>query len=150
MSSQAKTGSLSNEPPFEILSKLGKVGVENAAAIGQIVDGLKTAADAIREIAVQRTEQERIRQNARVEIEQIHAVRDTMLRYLDRSFDERRSNFDALFTRLDTAIERGSLEAMAMTLDAVVMLAQSSPFKDLADVGKAKAAIQDKSREWEF
>lgn len=150
MSSQAKTGSLSKDPPLEVLSKLGKLGVENAAAVGRIVDGLKTAADAIREIAIQRTEQERLRQSARAEIEQIHAVRDVMLRYLDRSFDERRTNFDALFTRLDMAMERGNLEAMAMTLDAVVKLAQSSPFKDLADVGKAKAAIQDKSREWEF
>lgn len=150
MSSQAKTGNLSKEPPFEVLSRVGKMGVENAAAVGRIVDGLKTAADAIREIAIQRTEQERIRQNARAEIEQIHAVRDVMLRYLDRSFDERRSNFDALFTRLDMAMEQGNLDAMAMTLDAVVKLAQSSPFKDLADVAKAKAAIQDKSREWEF
>lgn len=150
MSSRGKTGNLSQEPPFDVLSKLGKLDVENAAAVGRIVDGLKTAADAIRVIAVQRTEQEHIRQNARVEVEQIHAVRDVMLRYLDRSFDERHSNFDALFTRLDAAMGQGNLEAMAMTLDALVKLAQSSPFRDLVDVVKAKAAIQDKSREWEF
>lgn len=150
MSLPAKPGNPSQELPTEVLSQLGKTVVENAAAVERIVEGLNTVADACREIAVQRTEQERIRQNAQVEIEQIHAVRDVMLQYLDRSFDERRSNFDALFTRLDAAMGQGNLDATAIVLDAVVKLAQSSPFKELADVGKAKVAIQDKNREWEF
>lgn len=124
--------------------------LEDAGAVGRIVDGVKTVAEAVKEIALQEVEQERIRANAQVEIERIHAVRDVLLRYLDRSFDERRANFDALFTRLDAAVAQGNLEAVAMTLDAVVKLAQSSPFKDLADVTKAKAALRDKSREWDF
>jgi hypothetical protein len=85
-----------------------------------------------------------------VEVQRIQAVRDVMLSYLDRSFDERRKNFDALFTQLDAAIAGGNVEVIAKTLDAVVDLAKSSPFKDLTDAATAKAALRDKSREWVF
>ncbi len=120
------------------------------AAVGRIVDGLQTVAQAVKEIAGQQAEQKRIQSSAQVEIERIHAIRDLMLEYLDRSLDERRASFDALFTRLDTALEQGNLDVIAQTLDAVVALARSSPFKDLADVAKAKVALQDKSRAWEI
>lgn len=146
----ATDGSTTSSSVFGKLGELAEKGLQNAAAVGQIVDGLKTATEAVREIAIQKTEQERLRWSAQVEVERIHNVRDVLLQYLDRSFDERRANFDALFTRLDAAMAQGNHDAVALTLDAVVKLAQSSPFKDLADVAKAKAALKDKSREWEF
>lgn len=136
--------------PFKMLGDLGGKAVENADAIGRLVEGVRVAADAVREIAVRKTEQSRIRAQAEGEIARIHAVRDVMLDYLDRSFDERRHNFDALFTRLDAAMVSGDVAVIAKVLDTVVALARSSPFKDLADVATAKAALQDKNREWEF
>lgn len=114
------------------------------------MDGVKVVADAVREVAFQRTAQEQIRSDAAVEIARIHAVRDVMLDYLDRSFDERRKNFDMLFAQLDRAVASESLESVARTLDAIVALSKTSPFKDLADAAKAKDVLKDKSKEWDL
>lgn len=114
------------------------------------MDGVEAIADALRQIAQSRVEQARIRADAEVKIAGVHATRDVLLQYLDRSFDERRKNFDALFGTLDRALADGQLEAAAKTLDAVVALAASSPFKDLADVSKAHKMLKDKSHDWEF
>lgn len=136
--------------PFEALGELAGVALENPDAVGRLMNGVKAVADAVREIAVQKTEQERLRLSAQVEIERIHSVRDTMLSYLDRSFDERRKNFDALFSRLDTAIAQTDIDAMSRALDTIVEFARSSPFKDLADAAAAKTVLRDKTREWDF
>jgi NADPH-dependent glutamate synthase beta subunit-like oxidoreductase len=135
---------------FGTLGELAGEGLQNAGAVGRIVGGLKTAVDAVREIAVQKTEQERIRHSMQTDTEYIHTACDVLLQYLERSFDERRANFDTLFTRLDTAMAQGSPDGVERTLDAVVKLAQSSPVRVLVNVAKAKEALQDKNREWEF
>ena len=150
MSTRDKAGADAGASPFEVLAELGGKAIENVEGISRLVQGVKFAAEAIREIAVRKTEQTRVRVSADVEIERIHAVRDVMLSYLDRSFDERRKNFDALFTRLDAVIAAGNIEVVAQTLDALVELAKSSPFKDLTDVATAKAALRDKGRDWVF
>jgi hypothetical protein len=124
--------------------------LSSAQAVGAVVDGLRAVGDAVREIAVQRSAQETIRREAAVQIERIHAWRDVLLDYLDRSFDERRSNFDALFARLDAATSSSNVEGVARTLDAIVELAKSSPFKELADLARAKEALKDKSKDFEF
>ena len=125
-------------------------GLSSAQAVGSVVDGLRVVADAVREIAVQRTAQETIRREAEVQIARVHASRDLLLDYLDRSFDERRSNFDALFSRFDAAASSNNVEGVARTLDAIVELAKSSPFKDLADLARAKEVLKDKSKDFEF
>lgn len=138
----------SDSSPFETLAELAGVALENPDAVGRLMNGVKAVADAVREIAAQKTEQERLRLSAQVEIERIRTVRDTMLSYLDRSFDERRKNFDALFSRLDAAIAQRDVDTMSRTLDTIVEIARSSPFKDLADAASAKTALKDKTREW--
>lgn len=135
---------------FDRLEKLVTKGLESPDAIARVVDGVKVVADAVREVAFQRTAQEQIRSDAAVEIARIHAVRDVMLDYLDRSFDERRKNFDMLFAQLDRAVASESLESVARTLDAIVALSKTSPFKDLADAAKAKDVLKDKSKEWDL
>lgn len=135
---------------FDRLFDLGGKVLDSPQQVAQFVEAVKTTADAIKTIATSRVEQERIRANAQSEIANIHAVRDVLLTYLDRSFDERRKNFDALFSMLDRALEAGQLDAVAKTLDSVVALAASSPFKDLADASKAHGVLKDKNRHWEL
>lgn len=118
--------------------------------MAKVIEGLKVVAEAVREIAIQRTEQERLRSAAQVEIARIHAMRDLMLDYLDRCFDERRNNFETLFAQLDKATTSANLEVVVHTLEAIVTLANASPFKDLADAAKAQRVLRDKSTEWEF
>jgi hypothetical protein len=150
MSGQTKVGGEAGAPLFGAVGQLAQGGLADAAAVGRLIEGVKAVAEAARVIAIQRMEQARIRASARAEVARVHAVRDVMLAYLDHSFDERRASFDALFVRLDTAMAQGNVEVVAKVLDAVVELAQSSPFKDLADASKAKVALQDKARSWEF
>lgn len=132
------------------LIALGETALQSPDAVGRLMDGVESVANSLREIAQSRVEQSRIRAQADVEIAGIHAARDVLLQYLDRSFDERRRNFDALFGALDRALADGQLESAARTLDAVVALAASSPFKDLADVSKAHKMLKDKSHDWKF
>ena len=127
-----------------------KGALKNADALGKLVDGVREIADAVRVVAVQTTERNRIEAAARVDIARVQAVRDVLLTYLDRSFDERRTNFAALFERLDAAMAQGNVQVASATLDAVVKLAGSSPFKDLADVASARTALGDKAKDWEF
>ncbi len=83
-------------------------------------------------------------------IAQINAQRDLLIGYLDRSFDERATNFRALFTIVDSAISFGNNEQLALTLNSITELAKSSPFKDLANLNKVRAALDDPNHEWEF
>ncbi len=126
---------------------MGKV---SAAGIADVLTGIKTIAECVRDIQKERTEQTRLHESARVEVERIHAMRDVLLDYLDRSFDERRDNFRQLFERLDGAIAKDNVQLATAVLDSVVKLADSSPFKALEDVAAARAALGEKGKEWKF
>ena len=115
-----------------------------------VIEGIKTIAGCARDIQRERTEQTRIQQEARVEVERIHAVRDVVLDYLDRSFDERRENFRQLFERFDAAVQSGNGQLAGTVLESVVKLAESSPFKALKDVAAAREALGEKGKEWQF
>jgi hypothetical protein len=83
-------------------------------------------------------------------IARIHAQRDLLIGYLDRSFDERAKNFHALFTIVDSAIASGNNEQLALSLNSITELAKSSPFKDLANLNNVRATLDDPDHEWEF
>ncbi|AKT40376.1 hypothetical protein [Chondromyces crocatus] len=143
-------GAVNQEPRSRSTDWAGLSDISAVESLAHILGGITALAEALRGIAEQKTEQARIAAKAQTEIERVHAMREVLLQHLDRSFEERRVNFDALFSRLDSAIEKGNLDMAASTLDAVVKLAQSSPFKDLADVANARKALQDQGRTWEF
>ncbi len=126
------------------------MGKAPVVGIADVLAGIKTVAECVRDIQKERTEQTRLRESARVEVERIHAMRDVLLDYLDRSFDERRDNFRQLFERLDSAIEKDNVQLAAAVLDSVVKLADASPFKALQDVAATRAALSEKGKEWQF
>jgi hypothetical protein len=132
------------------VKKTPPIGKAPAVGIADVLAGIKTVAECVRDIQKERTEQTRLRESARVEVERIHAMRDVLLDYLDRSFDERRDNFRQLFERLDGAIEKDNVQLAAAVLDSVVKLADSSPFKALQDVSATRAALSEKGKEWQF
>ena len=80
----------------------------------------------------------------------IEQRRDVMMQFLDRSFDERAENFREFFTLADQAIASGSNDQLAAVLTSIVELAKTSPFKDLADLAKVEAALDDPDQTWEF
>lgn len=83
----------------------------------------------------QKTKQSIARVNAQrdVIIAGIEAQRDFLLRSLDVVFDERRSTFRELFTRLDVAMREGNEQAVADVLAAITTLATKNPFAELRD-----------------
>lgn len=124
--------------------------VAKGIPIADVLKGIKEVADCVREIAKQKTEQARIDSEARVEIERVRGVKEVLMSYLDASFAERRQNFDALFLRLDRALESDNLAAASATLSALVQLADSSPFKALHDVQATGKLLKEKKKEWEL
>lgn len=86
----------------------------------------------------------------KVAIAKIHAQRDLLIAYLNRSFDERAENFRALFNVVDRAMAAGNNEQLALTLHSITELAKSSPFKELANLAFVRAALDDPDHEWEF
>ena len=70
--------------------------------------------------------------------------------YLDRSFDERAENFRALFAVVDKAIASGNNDQLALTLNSIIEIAKSSPFKDLANLASVRSALDDPDHEWTF
>jgi hypothetical protein len=99
---------------------------------------------------IEKTQRREIEANEKVAIAKIHAQRDLLMAYLDRSFDERAENFRSLFKVVDQAIANGNNEQLAIALNSIVEIAKSSPFKDLADLASVRASLNDPNHVWEF
>jgi hypothetical protein len=77
----------------------------------------------------------------RVNLERIKTQREILLTYLERTFDERRANFEKYFEVMDSAIEAGQVEVVTKTLDSITQLAKTTPFKDIATVEQVRALL---------
>ena len=85
-----------------------------------------------------KTERERIKANKKVALQQNEATKTALMNYLNRSFDERTMLFQKNFERIDVAIANNNMQALALMLQSVNMLAAQSPFKDLVDLAQVK------------
>lgn len=143
----------------DIVKGLQKVGAEGAGSLARV--SAAQAADAVRRIyeafagyrkveAQERTKREAIRAAERTAVATIHSNRDIVLAFLDRSFDERKDNFRRLFDSLDTALEHGGLERTAPILDAIVKLAETSPFEAFSSPEGARVVLKDPNTKFEF
>ena len=83
-------------------------------------------------------------------IAQIEAKTALLQDYLNKSFDERRENFQRLFGAVDEALATNNMQALALSLESVIRLADSSPFKDLRTVEETASALLDEDHEWDF
>lgn len=86
----------------------------------------------------------------KVTLADIKAKRDFLIGYLEHSFDERAKNFQSLFQTVDQAMSSGDNQQLSLTLHAIVELAKSNPFKDLANLSTVKAALDDPDHVWEL
>jgi hypothetical protein len=110
--------------------------------------------NAYRECIVTREEEQtrrrQIASDEKTAIEEIKARRDILMDYLDRSFDERKNNFAQLFDTLDKAIELNNTEVIAYTLNTIIELGKSNPFKDLGSVSEIRRALEDPNKQFEL
>ena len=123
-----------------------KVPGDVTAMIGEMA---RQANETMRFCEEQKTISAEIRANATVEITKINAMADMVRDYLKRSFDERAGLFDNYFSVLDKALESGDNTLAVQTLQSINSLAASSPFKDLADIGKVSTMLAE-GGEWDI
>ncbi|MDJ0615261.1 MAG: hypothetical protein QNJ63_00725 [Calothrix sp. MO_192.B10] len=98
----------------------------------------------------EKTKRRKIEALEKETIAKINAQRELLMEYLDNSFDERAKNFRSLFSLVDRAMESANNEQLAHALNSITEIAKSSPFKDLANLGSVRAALDDPEHEWTF
>jgi hypothetical protein len=123
----------STSSPTECLNKI----------VSECTDYLKIAEQ-------EKTKRREIDQLERESLSRIKAQKDILMKYLDRSFDERSDNFRSLFCIVDQAILSGNNERLAMALHTMTEMAKSSPFKDLSNLTSVRAALNNSEHEWKF
>lgn len=96
----------------------------------------------------ERTKRRGIEAWEKTTIARIEAQRDFLLEYLNRSFDERADNFDALFGLVDRAIAEGDNVQLLSALHSITELAKSSPFKEFTDLASVRVALDDPDHKW--
>jgi hypothetical protein len=96
------------------------------------------------------TKRREIDAQEKITLAEVQSKRDFLVGYLERSFDERANNFQSLFKAVDQAMLSGDNQQLSLVLHSIVELAQSSPFKDLADLSTVKTALADPDHVWEL
>jgi hypothetical protein len=96
---------------------------------------------------VQKTARKGIEAERDVAVKRIDSQKEILLAYLEKTFDERKENFSKLFDVIDHSIESGNMDELAMALDGVIRLAETSPFKDLRSV---QGGLEDPNMEWDI
>lgn len=118
-----------------------------ADAVAVITDVIGAVEEWVQIVEQEKTKRADIAAKESATLAAIAADRDILLTYLDRSFDERKDNFDKLFAALDAAM-RNDQSVVADLLGAITTLALKSPFADLADGPSVLARLNDKDTEW--
>lgn len=76
-----------------------------------------------------------------VQIDRIRGAEKILRLYFDSVFAERRQTSEAMFDRLDTAMDLGDPQAVHGVVRGIVDLAQASPLAALEDFGKFWAEL---------
>jgi len=116
-------------------------------ALNQIVNA---ARECIAVHQVESTKRERLRVYEAAEVQRIKAAESILKAYFEQVFAERKSNFEELFNRLDSALLAGDGETISVMVRGIVDIAKSSPLADLGDLSKIRAALDDPDQVWEL
>ena len=101
----------------------------------QAFEGLKIFADTIKEnhkvTEEETTKRDYISAMKEFEIKKIQAQKEVLKDYFEKTFTERRINFDKMFDALDKGIENNNLELIQLSLGSIVEIAKDSPLKQI-------------------
>ncbi|MDM3852915.1 MAG: hypothetical protein PT119_23770 [Aphanizomenon gracile PMC627.10] len=129
-----------------------KVHVEVLGAGVDAANTLRAIVEAYTEYKIvaeeEKTKRRGIEAWEKATIDKIQKDRDILIKYLEKSFDERAKNFSFLFEKVDQAIENGDNNQLTLALNSITEIAKSSPFKDFADLKLVTAALDDPDHEW--
>jgi len=99
---------------------------------------------------VEKTKQVKLQAYEATEVRRIKAAENVLRDYFEQVFAERRSNFDAMFTRLDQALNQGNGAAISEVVQGIVDIARTSPLADLGDLSQIRAALDDPDHVWDL
>lgn len=116
------------------------------AAIGAVQDMCNVIVDYYKIREEERTKRTIITAQKEVYISKINSQKEFILKYLDKTFDERKENFDKFFKIVDNALQTNNLDQLTIGVNAITDLAKTSPFKDLSETMKA---LNDTNTVWE-
>lgn len=99
---------------------------------------------------VQETKRTEIIAKRDILIAHIEKEKAVLLKYLEKSFDERKESFAKLFTMADQALADQNNERLALILNSINFIAAESPFKALHSINDTQKALEDKKHTWDF
>lgn len=111
-----------------------KLNVNPMDVLNMFNDLAKQYMDLERTREIERTKRAEIEKERQKTLAKIQVQKELFLKYIDKSFDERASNFNKFFEVIDSAMSDGNMEKLAMGLNSVMQLARESPFKALIDI----------------
>ncbi|MFV0142049.1 MULTISPECIES: hypothetical protein [Empedobacter] len=133
------------------LENLSVKSISNPSEAAFVLKELITLAGEVEKFSeVQKTKRKEIEAQRDAYVAKINAQKVVMLAYLDRTFDERKNNFENLFKIVDHALENNNMQQLALGLDSINNLAATSPFKDLTSIQDTKNALEDKNHVWDI
>lgn len=135
----------------DLVGTVKSIAAGNPAEAAQVLKRfVEVAGDVAKFTEQQKTIRKDIEAKRDKDIAQIQAQKEIIMKYLDKSFDERKENFSKLFQVIDHAISNNNMQQLAMGLDSINQLAATSPFKALATLESTNEAIKDKNHIWDF
>lgn len=140
-----------NQVRNDLVGTVKSIAAGNPAEAAQVLKRfIEVAGDVAKFTEQQKTVRKDIEAKRDKDIAQIQAQKEIIMKYLDKSFDERKENFSKLFQVIDHAISNNNMQQLAMGLDSINQLAATSPFKTLATLESTNEAIKDKNHIWDF
>jgi hypothetical protein len=135
----------------DLMDMTTSLAAGNPEAAKKVLNSFVTMAGEVHKFTeVQKTKRKEIEAERDTQIEKLKSQKEIILFYLEKSFDERKENFSHLFSVVDSAIENNNMQQLALALDSINKLADSSPFKALASIKDTKKGLEDKNHEWDF
>ena len=98
----------------------------------------------------EQTKRAAITAECEVALARIEAARATFEKFLDRSFDERKQNFESLFSLIEKSMKDGDLKLLQTSLSAVVELARVSPLAEARSLASLQSAMDDTEHEFKI
>lgn len=130
---------------------IAKNSIMSAANPIELVNNLITTIGDVQKFCEdEKTKRCEIEKEKTIAVKKIENQTKIFMTYLEKSFDERKENFQEMFAHVDTAIKEKNVEMLAYLLDSINKLATSSPFKELANINTVQNKLQDKTAEWDF
>lgn len=128
----------------EDMEVIGKLNINPMDVLNLFNDLAKQYMDLERTREIERTKRAEIEKDRQETLAKIQAQKELFLLYMDKSFDERANNFNKFFEVIDSAMQDGNMEKLALGLNSVMQLAKESPFKPLMDLNTLSQQLASK------